>query len=97
MAQADSKNSITASADTSSRRAFLIVAAVAKLGNDVFIGLTTHGGPIAEVRSAQSFVLSQPMWLRCEVKLTSDLASDEAMYANANSSAHFLGDLRSQK
>ena len=30
MAQADSKNSITASADTSSRRAFLIVAAVTK-------------------------------------------------------------------
>ena len=50
MAQADSKNSITASADTTSRRAFLIVAAVASVagaGSLAAAAMTPNSVPAA--------------------------------------------------
>ena len=82
MAQADTKNSITASADTSSRRAFLIVAAVASVAgagslgfaaaapNDVPKAVTTlkHCGP-------------DPAFALIADKLAADIAHGEAIDA----------------
>ena len=92
MAQADTKNSITASADTSSRRAFLIVAAVASVAgagslgfaaaapNDVPKAVTTlkHCGP-------------DPAFALIADKLAADIAHGEAIDAQDEADEHGIG------
>lgn len=90
MAQADSKNSITASADTPSRRAFLIVAAVGSIAgagslaiaaaapNDVPQAVTTprHGRP-------------DPAFVLIADKQAADIAHGEAIDAQDEADERF--------
>jgi hypothetical protein len=83
MAQADSKNSITASADTSSRRAFLIVAAVASVagaGSLAAAAMTPNDVPQAVTVPRHSRP-DDPAFVLIADKLAADIAHCDAIDA----------------
>ena len=95
MAQADTKNSITASADTSSRRAFLIVAAVGSVagaGSLAFAAAAPNDVPKAvTVPPSPAIAGHGPVFGLIADKRAADIAHGEAIDAEEEAEEHGIG------